>query len=219
MRNTLGTLCVVLFTVCLLAGQDNAQRPTAIIETSAGDFTCELFPEKAPLTVKNFVGLATGTRPWRNPKTKQVEQNKPLYNGTYFHRVVPGAMIQGGDPTGSGLGGPGYVFKDEITDLKFDKPGRLAMANRGRDSNGSQFFITEEPLPHLNGRHTIFGECKNSRLVAEIASRPRNSLNDRPQLPVVIQKIVIKNYTPPAATVTTTSAATPSPTPTPTPQP
>lgn len=208
MRKAIGTVVVALVAVSLLAGQENAPKPTAIIETSAGDFTCELFSDKAPRTVRNFVGLATGTRPWRNPKTKQIEHNKPLYNGTLFHRAVPGLMIQGGDPTGTGNGGPGYVFDDEISDLKFDQAGILAMANKGPNSNGSQFFITEDAQPHLNRRHTIFGQCNNTRLVSEITGRPRNSLNDRPRLPVVIQRIVIKNYTPPAPA---TAAATPTP--------
>jgi peptidyl-prolyl cis-trans isomerase A (cyclophilin A) len=130
----------------------------------------KLLPEKAPKTVENFVGLAEGKKEWKDPRTGQTVK-KPLYDGTVFHRVIPGFMIQGGDPLGTGTGGPGYKFADEIgPDNKFDRPGLLAMANAGPNTNGSQFFITEVPTPHLNRGHTIFGEVvKGQELIAKIA--------------------------------------------------
>jgi cyclophilin family peptidyl-prolyl cis-trans isomerase len=165
-------------------------RPKAIIETSMGNITCTLFPDKAPLTVENFIGLAEGTKVWKNPVSGAKKEHTPLYDGTIFHRVIPGFMIQGGDPAGNGGGDPGYKFKDEITDLKFDRPGRLAMANSGPDTNGSQFFITEVPTPHLNGHHTIFGQCDDLALITHIANVPRDA-NDKPRSPVRIQHIKI----------------------------
>ncbi len=162
----------------------------AQIITSMGDFHCQLFPDKAPITVANFVGLARGLKPFRNPRTGAVEK-RPYYDGIIFHRVIPGFMDQTGDPLGIGTGGPGYKFQDEFSDdLKFDKPGRLAMANAGPTTNGSQFFITEVPTKQLNGKHTIFGQCKEIDLVkkiARVAKDPRNK--SRPAEPVVIRKI------------------------------
>jgi peptidyl-prolyl cis-trans isomerase A (cyclophilin A) len=142
----------------------------ATFQTSAGDIVVKLLPEKAPKTVENFLGLAEGTREWSDPKTGQ-KVKRPLYDGTVFHRVIPDFMIQGGDPLGTGTGGPGYRFADEIgPDNKFDRPGLLAMANAGPNTNGSQFFITEVPTPHLNRGHTIFGEVvKGGELIAKIA--------------------------------------------------
>ena len=142
----------------------------ATFKTSAGDIVVKLLPEKAPQTVENFVGLAEGTKKWTDPRTG-MPSSKPLYDGTMFHRVIPEFMIQGGDPRGDGTGGPGYKFGDEIgPDNKFDRPGLLAMANAGPGTNGSQFFITEVPTPHLNRGHTIFGEVvKGGELVAKIA--------------------------------------------------
>ena len=141
----------------------------ATFQTSAGDIVVKLLPEKAPKTVENFLGLAEGTREWTDPRTRQPVK-KPLYDGTVFHRVIPDFMIQGGDPLGTGTGGPGYKFADEIgPDNKFDRPGLLAMANAGPNTNGSQFFITEVPTPHLNRGHTIFGEVvKGGDLIAKI---------------------------------------------------
>ncbi|HEU5403290.1 MAG TPA: peptidylprolyl isomerase [Terriglobales bacterium] len=165
-------------------------RPKAIIQTNLGSITCTLFPDKTPLTVQNFIGLAEGTKPWINPVSHAKKEHTPLYDGTIFHRVIPGFMIQGGDPAGSGSGDPGYKFRDEITDLKFDRPGRLAMANSGPDTNGSQFFITEVPTPHLNGHHTIFGQCENLPLVTQIAHVPRDA-NDKPLTKVRIEHIKI----------------------------
>jgi peptidyl-prolyl cis-trans isomerase A (cyclophilin A) len=141
----------------------------ATLKTSLGDIVVKLLPEKAPKTVANFVGLAEGTKEWREPAGQVVK--RPLYDGTIFHRVIPEFMIQGGDPQGNGTGGPGYKFEDEIgPDNKFDRPGLLAMANAGPNTNGSQFFVTEVPTPHLNRGHTIFGEVvKGGELVAKIA--------------------------------------------------
>jgi peptidyl-prolyl cis-trans isomerase A (cyclophilin A) len=171
-----------------------AANPKAIFHTTAGDLTCELFPKQAPKTVENFIGLATGTKDWANPETHKKEHGVPLYNGTIFHRVIPNFMIQGGDPLGTGEGGPGYSFEDEFSpDLKFDVPGRLAMANSGPSTNGSQFFITEVPTPHLDGRHTIFGQCtpESVELVKEIARKATDPRDNRPYDPVKITKIDI----------------------------
>jgi peptidyl-prolyl cis-trans isomerase A (cyclophilin A) len=142
----------------------------ATFQTSAGDLVVRLLPEKAPKTVENFVGLAEGTREWTDPRSGE-KVKRPLYDGTAFHRVIPDFMIQGGDPLGTGTGGPGYRFADEIgPDNRFDRPGLLAMANAGPNTNGSQFFITEVPTPHLNRGHTIFGEVvKGGDLIAKIA--------------------------------------------------
>jgi peptidyl-prolyl cis-trans isomerase A (cyclophilin A) len=170
-----------------------AAPPTAIIDTTAGKLTCTLFPNKAPIGVANFIALARGTKDWINPATGRKMHGVPLYNGTIFHRVIPGFMIQGGDPAGNGTGDPGYRFKNETSpDLSFDRPGRLAYANAGPDTNGSQFFITEVPYPSLDGNYTIFGQCDEAsvELVKKIARMPRNS-NDRPDDPVKINKITI----------------------------
>jgi peptidyl-prolyl cis-trans isomerase A (cyclophilin A) len=147
-----------------------ADQIHATFETSAGDIVVRLLPEKAPKTVENFLGLAEGTTEWADPKSGQ-KVKRPLYDGTIFHRVIPEFMIQGGDPLGNGTGGPGYRFADEIgPDNTFDRPGLLAMANAGPNTNGSQFFITEVPTPHLNSGHTIFGEVvKGVELIAKIA--------------------------------------------------
>ena len=165
----------------------------ATIETSLGTFHCELFPERAPITVANFVGLATGKKPWLNPKTNNVQNNTPYFDGLTFHRVIPGFMIQGGDPLGQGNGGPGYMFENEfVKDLEMG-PGTLAMANAddpraGRmNTNGSQFFIMEGSRPDLVGHHTIFGKCKEVDLVKKITSVPAQ--DDRPTTPVTITKI------------------------------
>jgi len=172
-------------------GAAQSSEPTAIIETSDGNITCTLFPNKAPIAVKNFIGLATGTKEWKNPKTGKMEKGVPLYNGTIFHRVIPEFMIQGGDPTGTGRGDPGYEFKNETSpDLTFNQPGRLAYANAGPDTNGSQFFITEAPYPSLNGGYTIFGQCQDLDVVKKIARLPRDA-NDRPYNPPTIKTIKI----------------------------
>ena len=168
-------------------------EPTAVIDTTAGKLTCKLFPDKAPIGVANFIGLADGTKDWASPVTHAKKHGVPLYDGTIFHRVIPNFMIQGGDPAGNGSGDPGYAFKNETSpDLKFDRPGRLAYANAGPDTNGSQFFITEVPYPSLNGNYTIFGQCDDATvaLVKEMARMGRDA-NDRPYRPAKINHITI----------------------------
>lgn len=178
-------------------------QPTAIIETTAGKMTCTLFPDKAPIGVANFIGLATGKKTWTSPKGVP-EKGVPLYDGTVFHRVIPGFMIQGGDPKGDGTGGTGDKFKNEVSsDLTFDKPGRLAYANAGPNTNESQFFITEVPTPHLNGSYTIFGQCDDATvaLVKEIAHMATDPSNDRPFRPVKITHVrIVYGSATPAAT-------------------
>jgi peptidyl-prolyl cis-trans isomerase A (cyclophilin A) len=167
--------------------------PTVLFDTTMGRLTCKLFDKEAPLTVANFIGLATGTKPWTDPVTSKKVTNKPFYDGLTFHRVIPGFMIQGGDPRGDGSGDAGYYFDDEFSPaLRFDVPGRLAMANSGPGTNSSQFFITEAPVEDLNGKHTIFGQCDAHTvlLVATIARVDRNS-SDKPQTPVVMNKVTI----------------------------
>jgi peptidyl-prolyl cis-trans isomerase A (cyclophilin A) len=173
-------------------------RPTAIINTSVGKMRCVLFPDVAPIGVANFIGLANGTKDWISPATHNKKHGVPLYDGTIFHRVIPEFMIQGGDPAGTGEGDPGYAFKNETSPtVKFDRPGRLAYANAGRDTNGSQFFITEQAFvgqqaATLNGNYTIFGQCDPAAvaLVKQIARMPRND-NDRPLHPVKILHISV----------------------------
>jgi len=168
--------------------------PTAVIDTTAGTLRCTLFEKETPETVANFIGLANGTKDWKNPVSGSTKHGVPLYDGTIFHRVIPNFMIQGGDPAGNGSGDPGYKFKDEIVaTLVFDRPGRLAMANSGPGTNGSQFFITEVPTPHLNGRHTIFGQCDEASVVLEkrIARMARDPSDDKPFRPVKIKHISI----------------------------
>jgi peptidyl-prolyl cis-trans isomerase A (cyclophilin A) len=170
-----------------------ANQLTATFHTTAGDIAVLLFPDQAPVTVQNFVGLAEGSKEWRHPQTGQ-KSNEPLYNGTVFHRVIEGFMIQGGDPLGSGRGGPGYQFKDEFhPDLRFDRPYLLAMANAGPGTNGSQFFITVGPTPHLNRRHTIFGEVADadSRAVVDAIAKTRTDAGDRPAEDITITSIDI----------------------------
>lgn len=189
MKKSFAVLIVLCFAMCAFAA-DAPARPKAILETSQGDITCTLFPDKAPMTVENFIQLAEGKKEWKNPVSGAKKTNTPLYDGTIFHRVIPNFMIQGGDPAGNGTGDPGYKFKDEFSDLRFDQGGRLAMANSGPNTNGSQFFITEVPVPHLNNKHTIFGQCTPVSLVEKIARVPRDS-NDKPLKPVRIQHVKI----------------------------
>ena len=169
-------------------------KPTAIIDTTAGKMTCTLFPDKAPIGVENFIGLANGTKDWKNPVSGATKHGVPLYDGTIFHRVIPGFMIQGGDPAGNGSGDPGYKFKNETSpDLLFDQPGRLAYANAGPGTNGSQFFITEAAQPHLNGGYTIFGQCDEAAvvLVKQIAHMATDPSTDKPFRPVKIIHVTI----------------------------
>ena len=176
------------------AAKPATAKPTAIIDTTAGKMTCTLFPDKAPIGVDNFIGLATGTKDWKNPVSGATKHGVPLYDGTIFHRVIPNFMIQGGDPAGNGSGDPGYKFKNETSpDLLFDQPGRLAYANSGPNTNGSQFFITEVATPHLNGNYTIFGQCDEAtvELVKQIARMARDPNNDKPFRPVKITHVTI----------------------------
>jgi peptidyl-prolyl cis-trans isomerase A (cyclophilin A) len=165
---------------------------TATFHTTDGSFTARLMPEHAPETVENFVGLATGQREWTDPRDRQ-KKTDPLYSGTIFHRVIDGFMIQGGDPLGTGTGDPGYKFADECPPdgPTFEKPGLLAMANAGANTNGSQFFVTVAATPWLNGRHTIFGEVTEGYDVVERISKTSKDARDRPVDDVVIERIEI----------------------------
>ena len=197
--------------MCLSAADKN-NNPRAIIQTAAGDLTCELYLDKAPRAVSNFINLAEGKQKWFDQKSKTIKDGVPLYDGTIFHRVIPGFMIQGGDPTGTGTGQIGYTLKDDLTpDLKFDRPGRLAYANSGPNSSASQFFITEAAYPDgdpcfndkgcdRGGRHVpkgtgymIFGQCDPAsvNLVTFIAKSGRDMDTNRPIRPVVIKHVQI----------------------------
>ena len=165
---------------------------TATLRTSQGTVVVRLFPDQAPKTVRNFVELAEGGRQWTDPETGQATTSK-LYDGTIFHRVIPDFMIQGGDPLGSGRGGPGYKFGDEIhPDLVFDRPYLLAMANAGPGTNGSQFFITTVPTPWLNGKHTIFGEVIEGADVVDLISRVKTGSQDRPVEDVTLESVTVE---------------------------
>ncbi|MSV29330.1 MAG: peptidylprolyl isomerase [Bryobacterales bacterium] len=168
----------------------------ATITTTMGVIVVKLHEKESPITVRNFTGLARGTKAWRDPKTGQMVR-RPLYAGTVFHRVIPGFMIQGGDPTGTGAGDCGFVIPDEFhPDLKFDKPGRLAMANKGPKTGDCQFFITEASTPHLNGLHTIFAQViEGQDVVDKIAATPRDS-SDRPRTAVRMRTVTIKRFGP-----------------------
>jgi peptidyl-prolyl cis-trans isomerase A (cyclophilin A) len=165
----------------------------AVFNSSEGTIVCRLFEKDAPKTVANFIELAQGKREWTHPVSRK-KSNGRLYDGTIFHRVIPNFMIQGGDPAGTGFGGPGYQFEDETRNSphKFDKPGKLAMANSGPNTNGSQFFITVAPTTWLTGKHTIFGEVVEGYEVAEkIVNVPRNR-QDKPTTDVVVQSVEIE---------------------------
>lgn len=165
----------------------------ATFTTSEGSFTMRLMPEHAPVTVANFVDLATGKREWTDPRDGR-RKTEPLYNGTVFHRVIGGFMIQGGDPEGTGRGGPGYEFEDEVPPggPSFDRPGLLAMANAGPGTNGSQFFITVGTPAHLNGKHTIFGEVVEGMEVVEAIAARDTDRSDRPTTEVVLESIEVQ---------------------------
>ena len=183
------------------AAPTGPSKPTAIINTTVGKMTCTLFPDKAPVGVENFIGLASGTKDWKNPVSGATKHGVPLYDGTIFHRVIPEFMIQGGDPAGgmAGAADPVPVFKNEVSsDLLFDKPGRLAYANAGPNTNSSQFFITEVPTPHLNGGYTIFGQCDEATvvLVKQIARLAVDPATDhKPFRPVKILHVSIVRST------------------------
>jgi peptidyl-prolyl cis-trans isomerase A (cyclophilin A) len=165
----------------------------AVFTTTEGKITVRLFESDAPITVKNFIELAESSKEWTHPATRKKSTDK-LFDGTIFHRVIPDFMIQGGDPTGTGMGGPGYRFQDETkgSPHKFDKAGKLAMANSGPGTNGCQFFITVAATPWLTGNHTIFGEVvEGQEIVTKISLVPRNS-QDKPHKPVVLESVVIE---------------------------
>jgi peptidyl-prolyl cis-trans isomerase A (cyclophilin A) len=165
---------------------------TATLRTSHGPIVVRLFPDHAPKTVRNFVELAQGSREWSDPRTRSATKRR-LYDGTIFHRVIPDFMIQGGDPLGTGTGGPGYRFADEFhPDLGFDRPYLLAMANAGPGTNGSQFFITTVPTPWLTGKHTIFGEVIEGSKIVDAISRVKTGQGDRPATDVVLEQVEIE---------------------------
>lgn len=163
---------------------------TAVFKTSEGTIKAKLFEAEAPETVKNFIGLAEGTKEW-NSRSKKGDK---LYDGTIFHRVIPEFMIQGGDPEGNGMGGPGYKFADETkgSPHNFKQPGKLAMANAGPNTNGSQFFITVTDTSWLTGKHTIFGEVTEGYDVVEKISKVQRDAMDRPKKPVVLESVTIE---------------------------
>jgi peptidyl-prolyl cis-trans isomerase A (cyclophilin A) len=187
---------IFLFAVTAFAAEADKKADTslyAVLETTQGNITVRLFEKEVPKTVANFVGLAEGTKPFTDPKTGE-KVTRAFYDGLIFHRVIPGFMIQGGDPRGNGTGDPGYKFEDEfVQSLQFDQPGRLAMANAGPNTNGSQFFITDGLTPHLNMRHTIFGQVtQGQEIVHKIATVPTGP-QDKPLTPVAMKiKIVRK---------------------------
>ncbi len=190
MRKTMFAAVGLCFALSCFA-QSKGNQPQAVIETSMGNIHCTLFPDKAPIGVANFIGLATGKTEWTDPRSGAKKQGVPLYDGTTFHRVIPNFMIQGGDPRGNGTGDPGYKFKNETSaDLSFDRPGRLAYANAGPDTNGSQFYITEVPYSSLNRGYTIFGQCEDLAVVKAIARVARGP-QDKPNTPVTIKHIQI----------------------------
>jgi peptidyl-prolyl cis-trans isomerase A (cyclophilin A) len=169
-----------------------AEDLTATMRTTMGTIVVRLFPEQAPKTVQNFVGLAEGTIEWTDPRTGR-RTTGPLYNGTIFHRVIDNFMLQGGDPLGTGTGGPGYEFEDEFhPDLRFNRPYLLAMANAGPGTNGSQFFITTVPTPHLDGRHTIFGEVVQGSDIVDAIGKTETDRGDRPVKDVVVESVTIE---------------------------
>jgi peptidyl-prolyl cis-trans isomerase A (cyclophilin A) len=167
--------------------------PTVVMDTSMGRITCQFYQRQAPKAVANFIALAEGTKDWVDPATNKKQHGKPYYDGTIFHRVIPEFMIQGGDPTGTGRGDPGYAFDDEFDpNLNFDQPGKLAMANSGPNTNGSQFFITELPFESGNRHYTLFGQCDEaSVLVVKSIARVQRDDQDKPLTPVVLKKVTI----------------------------
>jgi peptidyl-prolyl cis-trans isomerase A (cyclophilin A) len=194
--------------------------PTVVMDTSMGRITCQFYQKQAPKAVANFIGLAEGTIDWTDPATKKKQHNKPFYDNTTFHRVIPEFMIQGGDPTGTGEGDPGYAFADEVDpNLNFDAPGKLAMANSGPNTNGSQFFVTEQAYDSLNQHYTLFGQCDDSSVeVVKTIARVQRDSNDKPLTPVILNKVTIVREgqplpPPPIQPATPTIHATVQPTP------
>ena len=165
---------------------------TAILHTNRGDIEVELYEEKVPTTVENFVGLATGQKEWEDPETGETIDGEPYYDDVPFHRVIDDFMIQTGDRTGTGRGGPGYTFDDEFhDDLRHDEPGKLSMANRGPDTNGSQFFITLDAQPHLDGKHAVFGEVTDGMDVVEAIGNAETGAQDNPTSTITIETVEI----------------------------
>jgi peptidyl-prolyl cis-trans isomerase A (cyclophilin A) len=189
------------FLMAFSSGQDSKSQDGLYLtfETDMGDIRCRLFENETPVTVRKIVGLAIGKVSYVDPQTGKEVKGKRFYDGLIFHRVIPQFMIQGGDPLGTGYGGPegpGFPFKDEfVPSLKFDTPGRLAMANSGPNTNGSQFFISEVALPYLDGKHTIFGQCSDLKVIRAIARTPRDE-NDKPKQPVAIKRVVVERVGP-----------------------
>jgi peptidyl-prolyl cis-trans isomerase A (cyclophilin A) len=185
--------------------------PTVVMDTSMGRITCQFYQRQAPTAVANFIGLASGTKDYTDPATNKKVRGKHFYDGTTFHRVIPEFMIQGGDSTGTGMGDPGYTFNDELDpNLNFDVPGRLAMANSGPNTNGSQFFVTEQAYDTLNQHYTIFGQCDDSSVtVVKAIARVKTGANDKPVAPVFLTKV----------TIVSEGQAVPPPAPSSTPQP
>jgi peptidyl-prolyl cis-trans isomerase A (cyclophilin A) len=189
-------ICTLLLVVPAAFAQEKPKLSPGVyatFQTSMGNFTAELFEKDAPVTVENFIGLAEGTKEWKDPKTGAAMKGKPLYDGLIFHRVIDGFMIQGGDPAGNGTGGPGYKIKDEIK-LKHDREGTLAMANAGPNSAGSQFYVTVAPQPSLDSAHayTVFGHIVSGMDVVKAIGKVKTGANDRPVTPVVIKKVTIE---------------------------
>jgi len=215
MKTTIGLLAMV---AGALAQTPPAETPAAAparepglyatIDTSMGTITVKFFEKEAPITVANFVNLAKGAKAWKDPKTGAMVK-RPLYAGTIFHRVIPGFMIQGGDPAGNGMGEVGFTIPDEfVPSLKFDVPGRLAMANTGQPHTGAcQFFITVVPTPHLNGKHTIFGQVIEGQDVVNKIVSVKTGAQDKPLTPVKIVSIVVKREGPAPAPAATKKAA------------
>jgi peptidyl-prolyl cis-trans isomerase A (cyclophilin A) len=195
--------------------------PTMLMDTSMGRITCQFFQKQAPNAVANFIGLATGTKDWTDPATSKKQHHKPFYDGTTFHRVIPDFMIQGGDPLGTGTGDPGYSFNDEFDpNLNFDVAGRLAMANSGPNTNGSQFFITEQAYDSLDQHYTIFGQCDEASVeVVKSIARVERDGNDKPLTPVVLKKVTIIPEGQPVPQKDASSQASPAPRANPAPKP
>ena len=196
MRMITGFL-VVLLTLTIGSGlqadeKNTAEKPShAVLHTSEGDIKFELFWDQAPLAVENFVGLARGTKEYLDPKTKEPTKGN-FFDGVIFHRVIAGFMIQTGDPLGTGRGGPGYQFKNETSNLRFDQAGRLGMANAGRDTNGSQFFITLGPTRHLDGGYTIWGQVTEGMDVVQKIGNTKTAAGDRPVEEIKIERVTFE---------------------------
>jgi peptidyl-prolyl cis-trans isomerase A (cyclophilin A) len=195
---TIALSCVLFVAAAAAAGTAQKESKTlakgvyAQFVTSEGNFTVRLFDQEAPKTVENFVGLAEGTKEWTDPRTNQ-KVKKPYFDGTIFHRVIDGFMIQGGDPLGQGIGGPGYTFADEFhPKLRHNKAGILSMANRGPNTNGGQFFVTLGPTPHLDDRHSIFGEVVDGMDVVRKIGGTKTGERDRPVKDIVVKSVKIE---------------------------